>query len=247
MGRRALSLGRGLHRWLNQRPGGKKPRMHGWWPAIVLACALPGPARAQGTFTVVLDAAHGGSETGTTLAPQVLEKNLVLSLSVHLRSALAARGFRVVTTREADVNPGPESRAAIANAARAGACLLLHATASGSGVHLYTSSLGQAAAAAGLQPWASAGAPFATASLQLASEISRALESAGIPFTLGQVDLQSLDAMQCPAVALEVAPLHGSQGKRGEAAADDAGYDGRLVDALAAALLGWRGERETVR
>ncbi len=223
--------------------------MLGWWAAALLIAAWGEPARGQaaGVFTVVLDPAHGGPETGTTLAPLVLEKNLVLSLSVHLRSALAARGFHVVTTREADINPDPDSRAAVANSAHAGACLLLHATASGSGVHLYTSSLGQAAAAPGLQPWGSAGAPFATASLQLASEISRALESAGIPFTLGRVDLQPMDAMRCPAVAVEVAPLHGSLGKRGEAAADDAGYDGRIVDALAAALLGWRGEQEAAR
>ncbi len=196
---------------------------------------------------MVLDPAHGGLETGTTLAPQLLEKNLVLSLSVHLRSALSARGFHVVTTREADVNPDPESRAAAANSARAEACLLLHATAGGSGVHLYTSSLGQAAAPAGLQPWAGAGAPFATASLQLASGISRALQSAGIPFTLGRVDLQPMDAMRCPAVAVEIAPLHSSEGRRGEAAADDAAYNGRIVDALAAALLAWRGEREAAR
>lgn len=195
----------------------------------------------------MLDPAHGGSETGTTLAPQVYEKNLVLGLSVRLRSALTARGMRVVTTREGDTDPAPDMRAGVANGAEAGACLLLHATASGSGVHLYTSSLQQAPPAAGLQPWARAGAPFATASLQLASEIGRALGSAGIPFTNGQVDLQPMDAMRCPAVAVEVAPLHSSEGKRGSAAVDDPEYDGRVVDALAAALLAWRSELQGAR
>ena len=197
----------------------------------------------------MLDAAHGGPETGTTLAPQLLEKDLVLRLSIRLRSALAARGFQVVTTREADTNPTPETRAAEANhaaeGARAAACLLLHATASGSGVHLYTSSLAQSTAAPGLIPWTSAGAPFATASLQLASDISTALSSAGVPFTLGRVRLAPMDAMRCPAVAVEIAPLRPSPSRpngASSAAIDDGAYQQRVLDALAVALLAWRGE-----
>ena len=44
-------------------------------------------------------------DEGATLAPQLLEKDLVLVLSVRLRSALNARGFRVLTTREGDTDP----------------------------------------------------------------------------------------------------------------------------------------------
>ena len=220
-------------------------------PAGSAQAQSPGQMPAAQPFTVVLDAAHGAQETGTTLSPQLLEKDLTLRLSVRLRSALAARGIRVVTTREGDTNPPPETRAAEANHARAGACLLLHATASGSGVHLYTSSLGQAAApatgpqlglGASLVPWSSAGAPFATASLQLASELSTALSSAGLPFTLGRVRLAPMDAMRCPAVAVEMAPLRpvGAAGHGSQAAIDDEAYQNRVLDALAAALLAWR-------
>ena len=215
----------------------------------------PGQTPAAQTFTVVLDAAHGAQDTGTTLAPQLFEKDLTLRLSVRLRSALAARGIRVVTTREGDTNPPLETRAAEANHARAGACLLLHATASGSGVHLYTSSLGQApgtgagvqagsgaSLATNLVPWSSAEAPFATASLQLASELSTALSSAGLPFTLGRVRLAPMDAMRCPAVAVEMAPLRpmGAEGHGSRAAIDDQAYQDRVLNALAAGLLAWR-------
>ena len=208
------------------------------------AAAQPLPASAQ-PFTVVLDAAHGGQETGTTLAPQLLEKDLVLGLSIHLRSALGARGIRVVTIREGDTDPALETRAAEANHARAAACLILHATASGSGVHLYTSSQSQAPApgpATGLVPWASAGAPFATASLQLASDLSTALSSAGLPFTLGRVRLEPMDSMRCPTVAVEVAPLGpaGVGGRGAPAAIGDASYQTRVIDALAAALVEWQ-------
>ncbi len=189
-------------------------------------------AQKDAPFTVAIDAAHGGEETGTTLSPGLLEKDLVLTLSVRLRSALNARGIAVVTTREGDVDPSAATRAGEANHARAAACLVLHATASGSGVHLYTSSLDQGA-----------GAPFATASLQLSSELSTALGAAAIPFTLGRVRMEPLDALECPAVAVEVAPLRRPAGEPGpDAAIEDAGYQSRVVDALAAALVAWRSD-----
>ncbi len=195
-------------------------------------------------FLVFLDAAHGGEETGTTLAPQLLEKNINLAMSVHLRSALAARGMGVLTTREGDTNPTLETRAAAANHAQPAACLVIHATASGAGVHVYTSSLSQSSEPGGSPAvWSSAQARFATRSLELASAITAALESAEIPFTLGRLRMQPLDSMQCPAVAVELAPLHPvGLHSRGAAPLSDADYQARLVSALAAAMVQWRSE-----
>jgi N-acetylmuramoyl-L-alanine amidase len=217
---------------------------------LVLCCAglMPAAFAAEAgagaqPFTVVLDAAHGGTDTGTTLAPQLLEKNLVLSLSVRLRSALTARGMAVVTTRENDTDRSFDQRAAEANHARAGACLVLHATASGSGVHLYVSSLPLGPMGAGLVPWSSAEAPFATQSLQLASSISAALQAAGVPITLGRVRLQPLDSMRCPVVAVEIAPLNPMSAEESEhARISDGAYQQRILNALAAALVQWRAE-----
>ncbi len=190
---------------------------------------------------MLIDAAHGGSETGTLLRPGLMEKDLVLSLSIRLRSALTARGMRVVTTRESDSAATGEARAFAANHAHAAACLLLHATANGSGVHLYTSSLAQQRPPAGLPLWSSAGAPYITGGLKLASAIAGAVEAAGLPYTLGRVRMDTLDAMQCPAVAVEVAPLHPVRDGAGSSAAlGDPAYQARIVDALAAALLEWR-------
>lgn len=211
---------------------------------LLLSSALVAQSRP---FTVALDAAHGGPDTGAILAPQLLEKNLVLALSVHLRSALTARGIAVVTTREGDSDPSEDARAGEANHTDAAACLVLHATTSGTGVHLYTSSLGPAAASHAVAPgepppWATAGAAFATQSLQLASELARALSAAGVPYTLGRVRLAPLDFLRCPAVAVEVAPLRASTTHSGYTPLSNSDYQQQLVNALAAALIAWRGD-----
>ncbi len=52
--------------------------------------------------------------------------------------------FQVITTRESDSSVDLNHRAEIANHAKAGVCLSLHASESGSGVHLFASSLAPA-------------------------------------------------------------------------------------------------------
>jgi N-acetylmuramoyl-L-alanine amidase len=109
-------------------------------PPAPAAQAPPAPANR---FVVVLDAAHGGDDLGAGLGGQP-EKAYTLALSVRLRSLLMARGFTVVTTRESDATVDADHRAEIANHAGAQACLSLHATESGSGAHLFVSSLAPA-------------------------------------------------------------------------------------------------------
>ena len=89
---------------------------------------------------MVIDAAHGGDDTGGHLSDGQLEKSANLAFSVRLRSLLGARGIQVVTTREADQSLEPDHRAEIANRARAQACISLHAAETGSALHLFASS-----------------------------------------------------------------------------------------------------------
>ncbi len=221
---------------------------HGWPAALVLGSAVA--AAAQGpAFTVLLDPAHGGAETGTLLRAGLLEKDLVQDLCVRLGSVLRARGIAVLLTRENDAAPAPDARAAQANHARPAACLVVHATASGSGAHLYTSSLAAPPSTRSPVPWQAAQGPFLTQSLQLASELSTALGSAGVPVTLGRVRLAPvgaapMESLACPAVTVEFAPLRVvEQGKQEQAAIDDPAYRRRVVNALAAALVQWRAEQ----
>ena len=193
-------------------------------------------------YVVLLDAAHGGQDTGARLSSQLLEKDLVLALSVRLRSVLTAHGIAVVTSRETDLSLPPDARAALANRTHPAACLLLHATTSGTGVHLYTSALAPGASPAAsslLRPWATAQAGFLTQSLKLSSDLSSAFGYASVPVTLGSISLQPIDTMACPAVILEVAPLLPRRGNKG-AALSDADYQTRLINALGGALEQWR-------
>jgi N-acetylmuramoyl-L-alanine amidase len=198
------------------------------------------PAQPPARFVVVLDAAHGGDDAGAKLSAGQSEKVFDLVLASRLRSLLGARGIQVVTTRDSDAAVDPDRRATIANHANAQACLTLHASDSGSGVHLFSSSL------APTEPkrfaaWKTAQSAFVTRSLALAGVLNSALLHAGFSVTLGRTDLPGIDSMTCPAVAVEVAPDRGP-GKKINAALDDPDYQARIAEALAAALLQWRTE-----
>lgn len=216
--------------------------------SIVLASALSGAAQqpslpphtsatVQPQFLVVLDAAHGGADTGAHLAAHLEEKDYVLALSIRLRSMLAARGIPIITTRESDVTLPPAQRAALANAHKAAVCLILHASDSGSGIHLFTSSLAAAQPRAFL-PWDQAQAAYLQKSMRWAAEIDSAMTKAGVPVTLGRTAMQPLDNMTCPAAAVEIAPLT----KDGVVTTTlaDADYQSRILAGLAAAIEGWR-------
>jgi N-acetylmuramoyl-L-alanine amidase len=195
--------------------------------------------RAPGQrFVVVLDAAHGGDDSGGH-SGNWTEKAYTLALSVRLRSLLGARGIEVVTTREQDVTLEAEKRDEIANHAQAQACLSLHATLSGNGIHLFVSSLAPAQRAQ-FVPWKTAQATAIVRSLGLAGVLNSALGQAGLGVTLGRTALPVVDSMECPAVAVEVAP-DASVGKSATDSLSDAGYQAKVADALAAALVEWRG------
>ena len=141
----------------------------------VLPQATPAPPVPAATlpnvalrFLVVLDAAHGGDDTGARITDRLLEKDIALSLSARLRSMLSAHGIGVFTTRDSDVNPSATSRAEAANRNSAAACILIHATATGSGVHLYTSSLAPTPVTR-FMPWQTAQSGYVTQSLKLSS------------------------------------------------------------------------------
>jgi len=198
------------------------------------------PSTPQPRYVVVLDAAHGGDDAGATLGNGRAEKSFTLALSVKLRSLLAARGMQVVTTRESDVSLDAVRRAEIANHARAQLCLVLHASASGSGIHLYASSLVPAQTAR-FMPWKTAQAGAVQRSVALTGVLNSSLSNAGFHVVLGRTSLPVLDSMTCPAVAVEVAPK-GDSGQLIAASFDDPEYLNRVASALAAAIVEWRTE-----
>ena len=177
---------------------------------------------------------------GARIGDRILEKDITLSLSARLRSMLSAHGIGVIATRDSDVNPTPVARAETANRNPASACILIHATATGSGVHLYTSSLGPTPLAR-FMSWQTAQSAYVTQSLKLSSEIDSALAHAEIPVTLGRTFLQPMDNLTCPAVAVEVAPLMAGASTKATPLSD-AAYQRSILDALTAALDEWRND-----
>lgn len=197
-------------------------------------------AQVQPLYVVVLDAAHGDGDIGAQFSDKLLEKDLTLGFSVRLRQALISHGIQVVATRDADAKISMQTRAETADHALAAACIVLHATATGSGVHLFTSSLAPTAYAKFL-PWQTAQSAYITQSLRLSSEISTALGHAAVPVTLGRTSLQPMDSFTCPAVAVEIAPLAGGNTTKATPLTD-VSYQNRILDALTAALTQWKND-----
>lgn len=199
--------------------------------------AAQAPTSPPQRFVVVIDAAHGGDDTGARLGNET-EQAYTLALSVKLRSLLMARGISVVTTRESNTAIDADHRVEVANRANAQACLSLHASETGFGVHLFVSSQAPVQPAVFL-PWKTAQSAWMTRSVAMAGVLNSALNQAGVPVTLGRTAMPAIDSMECPAVAIELAPQQ-TENKSGTPSLDDPEYQARVAEALAAALVEWR-------
>jgi N-acetylmuramoyl-L-alanine amidase len=80
---------------------------------------------------IVLDPAHGGTNTGARGENGLVEKDLVLQIARTLQAQLQNHGYRVVMTRTDDSNPSYDDRAAIANAYRNAIFITLHVGSTG--------------------------------------------------------------------------------------------------------------------
>jgi N-acetylmuramoyl-L-alanine amidase len=205
--------------------------------------APPKPLPAFYRNLILLDPAHGGPDSGAHLPDNALEKNVTLAFAQRLRPALAAQGFTVVATRDSDPTAGlaTDQRAGTANHTRPLACILIHATATGSGIHLASSSLTQldgTSTPPRALAWDRAQAPTLPMSLRLANEIGLALVDAHLPVLLMRASVPPIDNVICPAVVIEVAPLSTSSGNT--TAVTDAAYQQRIADAVANAVASFR-------
>jgi N-acetylmuramoyl-L-alanine amidase len=194
--------------------------------------------------TIVIDPAHGGADNGSRISDNIVEKDVTLALAFRLRSLLTARGFNVVLTREDDkaTNASPpfaplslDDRAGIANHERASACIFLHATSSGTGVHLYTSELTPAPGELPAAPWLILQAPWVTQSHHLAGRIADALNRSRIPLVDGYASIRPVDSTACPALVFELAPRTDDPDS-----INDADYQQSIAQATANALILWK-------
>jgi N-acetylmuramoyl-L-alanine amidase len=221
-------------------------------PAAVAKPVAPTPPPTPPTIPfnrgiVFLDPAHGAVDSGSRISDSLLEKDVTLSLAFKLRSLLAARGFSVSITRDSDAATEPNSptpltlddRAGLANHAHPVACLLLHATASGSGVHLYSSELDPTPDQPTANPWLTAQAPWVTQSQRLEKNLGQALTRASIPLVMSRASIRPVDSLTCPALVIELAP-NGSDATT----VNDADYQQRVAEAIATSLVLWKSQAQ---
>jgi N-acetylmuramoyl-L-alanine amidase len=212
----------------------------------ILTSLIPisAPAQQQPTprTIILLDPAHGGPDPGARLPNNLLEKDITLAFAARLRALLSTSGFAVISTHETDpvVPFTTDQRAEIGNHAHPTACLILHATASGTGIHVVTSALDRSNFddPHATIPWNTAQSASIPQSLNLANEIGLALERAKLPVILSRASLRPLDNLTCPAIAIEIAPLN--PGGSEATPVTNAAYQQNIAKAIAAALTAWR-------
>lgn len=84
------------------------------------------PAAETSALTVVVDAGHGGAETGAMSPHGLKESDLNLALAKNVRTALTNLGARVVMTREDDVAVPLYDRPKVAHTQGADAFVSIH-------------------------------------------------------------------------------------------------------------------------
>ena len=75
--------------------------------------------------TICIDPGHGGIQPGAAYGGR-LEKDATLSISMRLRDKLEASGYRVIMTRETDIDVSLKRRCEISNGAGADAFVSIH-------------------------------------------------------------------------------------------------------------------------
>jgi N-acetylmuramoyl-L-alanine amidase len=198
-----------------------------------------------GVRVVVIDAGHGGIDSGATNAG-TLEKDLTLSLARRLRSALQSRmSTTVILTRESDVVLTSEARAAVANNNQAGVFVSLHAgyspdkTASGSSIYVmtptFTGGFPQSDSGRLFFPWYMAYRGSREVSAALASQLQQNLRQSfpGLKFPIRSGPLGVLASATMPAVAIEIGNLNNDENVK---TISDEAYQLKVAASIAAGI-----------
>jgi len=184
----------------------------------------PAPAAPAAGPVIVLDPAHGGTDTGARGENGVVEKDLVLQVARVVRAELARQNFRVVVTRDDDSNPSYDARAAVANARRDAIFISFHIASTGTANtarayydQFWTPVSAPADAGAkppnppvnSLTPWQEAQRPYTDASHRLAGfiQIQLAQLLAGSPAASTGGAIRELRSVAAPAVAVELSSI----------------------------------------
>jgi N-acetylmuramoyl-L-alanine amidase len=184
----------------------------------------PPPAASPSVPVIVLDPAHGGTDTGARGERGVAEKDIVLLMARTVREQLAIQGYRVVMTRKDDSNPSYDDRAAVANAYRDAIFVSLHVASTGTPgtVRAYYDQfsaaiasdsvptfLGRKPSTGSLVVWDQAQQPYVDMSRHLADVIQSRLARSfpGSPAQSTGAPVRALRSVMAPSVAIETSSI----------------------------------------
>jgi len=210
-------------------------------PSSGTPSSSPGPAETHHFFAVI-DAAHGGSESGAALGGQLLEKDITLAVARSLRQELASRQLTALLVRDGDQTLSTEQRADTVNAFRPAIYLCIHASTQGTGVRVFTSVVPHGLSDQGpFVEWQSAQAQFLPASQKVAARLGAALQALQVPVHSLPAPLRPLNSIRTAAVAIEVAPPDPAT------TLSSATYQDSVARMVAIVLAGMRDELEAGR
>jgi N-acetylmuramoyl-L-alanine amidase len=171
----------------------------------------PGRPFIQPTFLVVIDPAHGGTDTGARIAPNLLEKDITLSLARKLRQELQSRHIAVELLRDGDSDVTLDQRAIATNLARPAVFVSLHSE-PGSVMRIYTPALPIVSPPqlerGSFLPWQTAQGAFANDSAALAAASVGFMQKRNIAAQVQPAFLQPLGSIAAPAFAVEAPADH---------------------------------------
>jgi len=181
-------------------------------PTATSAQASPSAQTPNGLTTVVLDPAHGGTDTGARGAGGIRESEIVLDFAGEVRKALEQQEFQVLLTRQGNENPSFDDRSAIANAQRAAVFVTLHISSTGvpGTVRVYVSSdLPAVTQSNGFISWDRAQAPFLGLSKKYGDLVQGMLAQRfkGSPDTAQTGTVRQLRTTAAPAIAVEISSV----------------------------------------
>lgn len=157
---------------------------------------------------VLIDAAHGGTDSGAELSAAFPEKDITLVLARRLNQELIARGIPSQLLRDADTTLSFDQRAAAVNAARPALYLVIHVTSQTGNLRVYTAMLPVAKSPRGpFLNWETAQATMLARSRSLQAHVAAALQQSGTSVRVLAAPLRPLNNVTVPAVAVEIGPV----------------------------------------
>jgi N-acetylmuramoyl-L-alanine amidase len=158
-------------------------------------------------YFAVIDAAHGGTESGAMLGSQLAEKDITLAIARRLRDELEVRGVTTMLLRNTDATLATDDRASVANQQHEAIYICVHASSQGQGVRLYTALIPAGDINRGpFLGWQTAQAPFLSSSQNAAAMLSTELQKSHIQVRQLMAPLRPLNSIVSAAIAVEVAP-----------------------------------------